>query len=563
MNRDRLKHSSIFALALGFILVHAPQILHAQEPSDPLLAEAESLKVDLESLRREYTALGEQLPGLSGQDSVIVQREMVKMLFTALEQAHKLGSVFARLEEKGDADAELRGYVVEIFQRVPQALRDSERDINAQLVDLRAQLGTAAPGDLGLLQEEITDLESRLDELQEHGWRHIEILEQVGQDTAPARARLKEFLEKRAQFMAGRLELSMEERQKYQAQAKQYPDDAAFGQRAVAAQLAVDGGVKSLEHTIAVMEKLGIDVTEYRTLLVDATGELARGLSDAKVAVSLVQRWSGEVRDWLKDNGPGAVAKILLFILILLAFRAFARIVRKVVIRSIDSSRFQPSQLMRNMITNIVGNLVLAFGLLVALSQVGVSLGPLLAGLGVAGFILGFALQDTLANFAAGVMILFYRPFDVGDMVEAAGVQGKVSHMSLVSTTVLTIDNQTLIVPNGKIWGDVIRNVTAQTMRRVDMVFGISYSDDIPHAESVLRSILDEHDKVLDDPAPNVKLHELADSSVNFIVRPWVKTDDYWEVYWDVTREVKMRFDREGINIPFPQRDVHLYEQKG
>jgi small conductance mechanosensitive channel len=171
----------------------------------------------------------------------------------------------------------------------------------------------------------------------------------------------------------------------------------------------------------------------------------------------------------------------------------------------------------------------------------------------------GFALQETLANFAAGMMILFYRPYDVGDFVEVSGVFGKVSHMSLVSTTILTIDNQTLVVPNGKIWGDVIRNVTSQRIRRVDLTFGISYSADIPRAENILMSILESHDKVLSDPEPMVRLHQLGDSSVDFVVRPWVKTDDYWEVHWDVTREVKMRFDAEGISIPFPQRDVHHY----
>jgi len=117
------------------------------------------------------------------------------------------------------------------------------------------------------------------------------------------------------------------------------------------------------------------------------------------------------------------------------------------------------------------------------------------------------------------------------------------------------------VVPNGKIWGDVIKNVTAQKERRVDLVFGISYSDDIPKAEAVLESILKEHELVLDDPAPVVRLHELGESSVNFVVRPWVKTDDYWQVYWDVTREVKMRFDREDISIPFPQRDIHLHRK--
>jgi small conductance mechanosensitive channel len=179
----------------------------------------------------------------------------------------------------------------------------------------------------------------------------------------------------------------------------------------------------------------------------------------------------------------------------------------------------------------------------------------------VAGFVIGFALQDSLSNFASGVMILIYRPFDVGDLIEAAGVRGMVSHMSIVNTTILTVDNQTIILPNNKIWGDVVRNVTAQTVRRVDLTFGISYTDDIPKTERVLQEILDNDDKVLKDPEPMVRLHELGDSSVNFVVRPWVHMNDYWDVYWSVTRAVKMRFDEEGISIPFPQRDVHLYPE--
>jgi len=133
--------------------------------------------------------------------------------------------------------------------------------------------------------------------------------------------------------------------------------------------------------------------------------------------------------------------------------------------------------------------------------------------------------------------------------------------MSLVSTSILTFDNQKLVVPNSKIWGDVIKNVTDQHVRRVDMVFGIGYADDIPHAERILKEIVEAHELVLDEPAPNIRLHKLGESSVDFIVRPWTKTDDYWEVYWDITREVKMRFDAEGISIPFPQRDVHVFQE--
>jgi small conductance mechanosensitive channel len=157
------------------------------------------------------------------------------------------------------------------------------------------------------------------------------------------------------------------------------------------------------------------------------------------------------------------------------------------------------------------------------------------------------------------MLILVYRPFDVGDVIEAGGVTGKVDMMNLVSTMVLTFDNQLLVVPNKQIWSGVIRNVTHKDKRRVDMTFGIGYSDDIPKAEKVLMEIVTSHEKVLKDPEPVVRLHTLGDSSMDFIVRPWAKTQEYWDVYWDVTREVKRRFDEEGISIPFPQRDVHIY----
>ncbi|MBW1945052.1 MAG: mechanosensitive ion channel, partial [Deltaproteobacteria bacterium] len=197
--------------------------------------------------------------------------------------------------------------------------------------------------------------------------------------------------------------------------------------------------------------------------------------------------------------------------------------------------------------------------LLIALSQLGISLGPLLAGLGVAGFIIGFALQDTLSNFASGIMILLYRPYDVGDLIDVGGVFGKVDKMNLVSTSISTLDNQMIVVPNTKIWGDVIKNVTAQDIRRVDMVFGIAYSDDVSKAEAIFNDILKSHDKILDDPEPMVRLHTLGESSVDFVVRPWAKIGDYWDVYWHVTKAVKLRFDENGISIPFPQRDVHVY----
>jgi small conductance mechanosensitive channel len=275
----------------------------------------------------------------------------------------------------------------------------------------------------------------------------------------------------------------------------------------------------------------------------------------------LVKGWLHRVLDVIVNEGPNLLLKLLIFVAVVLVFRRLAVLVQRVIEAALDRSQLQLSQLLRAMILSISRNLVLFIGVLIGLSQVGISLGPLLAGLGVAGFVIGFALQDTLSNFASGLMILSYRPFDVGDVVEAGGVFGKVSHMSLVSTTIHTFDNQTLVVPNNKIWGDVIKNVTSQRTRRVDLVFSISYEDDILLTERVLKDVVEADSRILKSPATMIRLSELGESSVDFIVRPWVRTADYWDVYWDLTRDVKLRFDAEGISIPYPQRDVHIVSQ--
>jgi small conductance mechanosensitive channel len=195
-------------------------------------------------------------------------------------------------------------------------------------------------------------------------------------------------------------------------------------------------------------------------------------------------------------------------------------------------------------------------GLGVILTQLGVQLAPFLAGLGIAGFAVGFALQNTLANLAAGALIIGTRPYDLGDEIESAGVFGTVKRMSLVSTTILTPDNQTLIVPNSAIWSGVIRNRTAEPLRRVDLAFGVGYGEDVDRVQLVLGEVVTAEEKVLTEPAPIIRLNQLGESTVQFIVRVWTRKERYWEVYWDLTRAVKLRFDQEGIAFPYPQREV-------
>ena len=319
--------------------------------------------------------------------------------------------------------------------------------------------------------------------------------------------------------------------------------------------------VGRLESLLKLMARLDIDTVVYRSVLLRESSGVSLRLFDSQaVKATLEDSWES-VRDAAAKNLPDLLLKFLAFLLILFAFRAISHMAKRLIGSALNRSTARFSTLLKDVLISVSGAAVMLLGILVALSQVGVSLGPALAGLGVAGFIMGFALQDTLGNFAAGGMILFYRPYDVDDFVEVAGAIGLVKKMTLVSTTINTFDNQTLIIPNSKIWGDVIKNVTAQRTRRVDLEFGISYGDDIEKAERILKEIVESHDKVLEEPAPNIRLHKLGDSSVNFVVRPWTKTPDYWEVYWDITREVKLRFDREGITIPFPQRDVHIQQR--
>jgi small conductance mechanosensitive channel len=214
-------------------------------------------------------------------------------------------------------------------------------------------------------------------------------------------------------------------------------------------------------------------------------------------------------------------------------------------------------------LTGFVANLsyagLIAFVIIAALNKLGVQTASFIAVVGAAGLAIGLALQGSLANFAAGVLMIIFRPFRAGDFIEGAGTAGTVEEVQIFTTQLKTPDNKTIIIPNANILGDNIVNYSTKGSRRVDMVFGIGYEDDIDKARGIILDILQNDQRVYKDPAPVAYLSELADSSVNFTVRCWSKADDYWDVFFETTEKVKKRFDAEGVSIPFPQRDVHLY----
>jgi len=247
--------------------------------------------------------------------------------------------------------------------------------------------------------------------------------------------------------------------------------------------------------------------------------------------------------------------KIIGAIIILILGRIAAGIGRSICRRVLEKTKTDTA------IISFVGSLayiiILVFAVLAALAKFGIQTTSFVAVLAAAGFAIGFALQGSLGNFAAGVLMLVLRPFRVGDYIEGAGVAGTVKAIELFTTVLSTPDNVKIIVPNGKLFGDVIKNVSGYDTRRVDLVIGISYGSSIQKAYEVVKKILDEEERVLSDPAPQIAVSELADSSVNLVVRPWVKSGDYWDTKFDLTRKIKESFDENDIEIPFPQVVMH------
>jgi small conductance mechanosensitive channel len=305
---------------------------------------------------------------------------------------------------------------------------------------------------------------------------------------------------------------------------------------------------------LAELSAKGGNAEEYDTYI--------KAVSGIKVDVTDASATWTTITGWLMspEGGFRWAFNIIQFIVIVIVFYLLSVVAGKAAQKVATRSNTFSSLLSEFMVLS-ARRLVLFVGFFVGLSALEINIGPVLAIIGAAGFVIAFALQNSLSNFASGILMLVYRPFDTGDVINVAGTVGKVETMNLLSTQLRSPDNQLVIVPNNSVWGDVITNITGITQRRVDMVFGIGYNDDIDKAQKILEEIVNGHELVLKEPEAIVKLHELADSSVNFICRPWVSPGDYWNVYWDITREVKRRFDAEKVSIPFPQRDVHIYQE--
>ncbi|MEH0723443.1 mechanosensitive ion channel domain-containing protein [Vibrio alginolyticus] len=537
---------TLFALA---VIMFSPMAVHATATDD--IQEPSAAEISIDNLNREIVDLSQSLSQASGDERDALQLQL-------FQKNEELRSQLASAIERETIS---RDKLILLVKKQEQYSEDATNYLSEKIKKVVEDLNKAKDEEKLALVNDYRELQRYLDVSFDSSWQNLAWLKELGAQNERAEAELKDKIDKRMRLLSASIEYLSQQSEIIGSQLSSSPESekASLQLSQLITKQRLNIATESLRNLISIGDKVGLETSEYKRQIFEVTGNITHDLLNTKVVWSILSHWSNSALDWFAENAPQHIFQLFVFALILLIARGLAKLTRKVVRKAVASKNLKLSHLMQDFFISMSGKFVWVIGIMVGLSQLGLNLAPILTGFGIAGVIIGFALQDTLSNFAAGMMLLIYRPFDVGDFVYAGGVDGKVSHMSLVNTTIRTFDNQIIIVPNSKIWGDVIKNVTHERIRRVDMVFGIGYADDLLKAESVLSDIITSHPSVLRTPEPMIKVHTLNTSSVDFVVRPWVKTDDYWDVYWDVTKEVKLRFDREGISIPFPQQDVHLH----
>jgi len=536
----------------------ASPVATSTESSAPA-EQAQALLAELAEVELRLKELESELADKTGASRQLQIRQIQAEELRGGNIAHVLAELVIASPADTDDLGSARPELMRLMGSWPDGIQRALDERQALLEDRREERDQATPEAAVDLQDGVATAARALDDVYVFFTRHIKLMDKLGMDSTAARESLVKQLQDRADRLVAVTRVSGEETLVLQERLSEDPSDATAKVRQKVVSARQRSATEGLRLIVDQLQQLKVDTVEYQKQLVRVTGDVSAIGLDSEVVTGLFIEAVASFREWLRRDAASFLVRGALLLGTLTVAWLLARLTGAAVGRLLGARRAGMSRLLRSMLVGLVANLVLIIGILVALSQLGISVGQLLAGVGIAGFIVGFALQDTLSNFASGVMILINRPFDEGDVIEAAGVSGKVQTMSLVSTVILTFDNQTLIVPNNKIWGDVIRNVTHQKTRRVDLVVRIGHEDDLDAAEGVLKDVVLSDERVLAEPAPNIRLHELTDSSHDFIVRPWVKTEDYWTVYWDLTREIQRQLAAAGLKTPRPQREIYYH----
>jgi small conductance mechanosensitive channel len=452
--------------------------------------------------------------------------------------------------------AVLRGYLLAHLDVLDASLAETADEFD----EIRVRRATATAQEIGPLELEIKDLRAWADTVTRYQEWALSEADSLRVDVSDRWKRYDQFVLEFAENTVGRLQIAVSERNDLRdrirvAERTNAPatEIADLKLRLGAAQTRIDAIADNAASLNDRLEERGYETSAYRENLIRATGEVTGDVLNPQVLLRLARGFFADLWRSLRENAGTVFVRVL----IVIAFIVFFRVLFSLLWRLAQAVRLvRGSRLVRDLIGRILRPVATLIGLFAGLSFIGVQTTTLLAGLGVAGLVVGFALQDSLSNLFAGVAILASRPYDVDDIVEAAGVVGKVRAMGLWNTTIVTFDARRLLVPNKNIWGSNVENRSAEVNRRVEAVARIGYTSDLQEAMAVLEQMLREDERVLDEPAPTVWVSRLAESWVEVKLWPWVRTVDWWSMHSDLPRLVRLRLAREGIEVPVPRRDV-------
>ncbi len=474
------------------------------------------------------------------------QAELLGMLQDLQEDGQPVDSLVEAFE--GFLTAEARAYARGI-------------DRSAERTDrLREQRLSTAPEDLPELNLLMQEEEARVDSAVDGQITTLEGADAVGLDVTRFWDPLDSFMVNRVEADVGRLQLAMADRTRQRQRVRQLSRAGAPEGELLTARTRLQGAesrvqalVASLHRQANLLDRRGRETAQYRQLLIRASGEVTGDILNPEVFFGLVQDFLSGMWIWIKDNGPTVLTRLLILVGVTLLFRwGFSLLWRFL--------RFSGILKMRRLLADMTGRMVRPtgtfVGLVVGFSMLGVNPATLVTGVGVAGIIIGLALQDSMANLAAGFFILMYRPYDEGDIVSAGSVVGTVKEMGLANTTIITFDRRRLYVPNRKIWSEVIENRSAEPIRRVEAMVKVGYAQNLDRAFGAIRSLLEEHEVVLSDPEPLLYVKDFGDSWLDVAVWCYVPTTEWWATTSSLPRLIRLKFEEEGIEIPVPSREI-------
>jgi small conductance mechanosensitive channel len=472
-----------------------------------------------------------------------------------MDAISKLDGADAFTDSVVDATAEHLRFQADLYDRIVENLLGSLSEMRAERPDLSAS-------DLTDLETRIASERKLIDQCLSRFMDIAHRMEALSLDTTEEWSVFDAFIQERAESLASRLQVAVEERARTRKQLKDAQQSGATNDQLaelraqlLAKEPRIQGISASLNKTSSFLDHRGLPSTEYRQIIIRATGEVTEDLLDPKVLLGLAVDYAVAIWGWLKERGPVYLTRLLILVLFAILFNVVSRILWWL---AQLTKRTGESKLLRDLVGRMLRPFSTIVGLIMGLWFLGVDATALITGVGVAGVIVGLALQDSLANLAAGAFIIAYRPYDVDDSVQVGGYLGKVKAMGLANTVIHTFDNRRLSVPNRKIWEEVIENRSSQHLRRVERSIQIRFQDDIDEAFRVIRKMLDEHEMVVAMPEPSIYVKELGDSGIEIAVWPWTNVENWWTLTMELPRDLWYCLKDAGIQVPYPRREIDM-----